>query len=62
MSRDLIAKGVTECGYSFGADHWSEYENYSVYQNALYATKANGHEGSTPSSSSTPGRCRRICR
>lgn len=45
ISRDLIGRGLTECGYSFGADHWSEYENYSVYQNALYATQGNGFEG-----------------
>lgn len=45
MSRDLIVKGVTECGYSFGADHWVEYENYSVYHNQPYATLANGHGG-----------------
>ncbi len=45
VSRDLIDRGITECGYSFGADHWSEYENYSVYQNAPYATKDNGHGG-----------------
>lgn len=43
--RALKDAGATDCGYSYGADHWSELENYSVYRNAPYASQDNGHAG-----------------